>query len=317
MNKKKFFEEINIFGQCRRLNLSLWQCPSFLFLIMGLIIILSALFTYFIGNRYINDPLLVALLVLALSTILLVIAFFITQSFEKLAEAARLKTEFINIVSHQLNTPLSNLRWATELLTSGRLGPIENKQIEYFKIIKENIDRMKDLISDLIIVSKLESNNLFSEIKEVSFPNLIQQLIKEFEPLLQASNIVVSFSSPKDLPKTLTDAFQLKLVIKNLLENSINYLRGKGEINILVEKKGENFYFEIKDNGVGIPKKDQKYIFKKFFRSENVLKYQTQGTGLGLYICKSIVEKLNGTIGFESVENKGSKFWFTLPLFRS
>ena len=81
-----------------------------------------------------------------------------------------------------------------------------------------------------------------------------------------------------------------------------------------MKKKGKNLYFEIKDNGVGIPKGDQKYIFQKFFRSENILRYQTQGSGLGLYISKAIVERSGGKIGFKSEENKGSTFWFTLPI---
>jgi len=316
MNKKKFFEEINILGQCRRLNLSLWQCPSFLFLIMGIIIITSDIFTYFIGSHYISDPLLVALIVLILSTVLLIISFFITQSFEKLAEAARMKTEFINIVSHQLHSPLSNLRWAAELLMSGRLGSIEEKQSEYLKIIKENVQRMRELVSDLVIVSRLESANLVLNKNEIFLSDLVNQLIEEFRPLIKAANIEINFTSEKNLPRVLADPLQIKLVIENLLENAINYTKEKGKIVILLEKRGENLYFEISDNGVGIPKKDQKFIFQKFFRSENVLKYQTQGTGLGLYICKAIIEKSNGKIGFKSEENKGSTFWFTLPIVR-
>ena len=89
-------------------------------------------------------------------------------------------------------------------------------------------------------------------------------------------------------------------------------IKEKGKVEIKLEKVDKYCRFEIKDTGVGIPKKDQKYIFQKFFRSENVMRYQTQGSGLGLYIAKSIVERSGGKIGFESQENKGSTFWFTL-----
>mgnify|MGYP003925397507 CR=1 FL=1 len=314
MSLKKIIQELNIYEQCRRYNISLWQCPSFLFLLMGLIIIASSILTYFIGSHYINNPYLVALLVLILTSILLVIAFLINKSFEKLVEVAKMKTEFVNIISHQLQAPLSNLRWSVELLTSKRLGEIDEKQLEYFKIIKENADRMKDLIADLLIVSRIETGTLTLNKKEINLENLTSQIIKELEPLIKASNAKINLNIQKDLPPLFTDEFQLKTVIENLLENAVNYLKNKGEIEILIKKKGNYIYFEIKDNGIGIPKNDQRYIFQKFFRSSNVLTHQPEGTGLGLYICKAIIEKLKGKIGFYSQENKGSTFWFTLPI---
>lgn len=314
MNFKKVFQQLNFVAQCKRYNLSLWQCPSFLFLIMGIIVIVSTLVAYAIGTRYIKDPEIVALIVLFIATILFILAFIITNSFERLAEASRMKSEFVSIVSHQLRTPLSNLKWAIELLMSGRLGKIEERQTEYFKILKENSGRMEELVSDLLTVSRIETATLPLKKEEFSLVNLINKLILEFQPLAKASNVEVEFKSQEDLPKVLADPYQIRLVVENLLDNAIRYIKDKGKVEILLEKRGKNLYFEIKDNGVGIPKEDQKYIFQKFFRSENVLKYQTQGSGLGLYISKAIVERSGGKIGFKSEENKGSTFWFTLPI---
>ncbi len=98
------------------------------------------------------------------------------------------------------------------------------------------------------------------------------------------------------------------------MDNISNGAEDKRKVEILLEKRRQKIYFEIKDNGVGIPKTDQKYIFQKFFRSENILKYQTQGSGLGLFIAKSIIEESGGKMSFKSEENKGSTFWFTLPI---
>jgi len=313
---KKVLAQLNILAQCKRYGLSLWQCPQFLFLIMGIIIIGAVVVTYVIGTRYIEDPSLIALIIILLTAILFIFDFIIVQGFERLAEASRMKSEFISVASHQLRSPLSNLRWAIELLMSGRLGKIEKKQEEYFKILKENSGRMMELISDLLIVSRIEQGTLPLKKQKFSLENLIKNLILEFKSFIQTSNIDVKFRSDDNLPDVFADPYQIRLVVENLLDNAIRYIKWRGEVKIDLLRKGANLYFEITDSGVGIPAEDKKHIFQKFFRSGNVLKYQTQGTGLGLYIAKAIVEKSGGKIGFSSQEGVGSTFWFTLPLIK-
>jgi len=133
---KKFFQ-LNIFSQCKKYRIPLWQCPQFLFVVMSLVIMFSSITFYAIGEHYVTDPRIVAFAVLAVSMVLFIIAFIITHSFENLAEANRMKTEFVNIVSHQLRTPLTNLRWATQALLSEDFNVSEKEQnIEYFDIIK-------------------------------------------------------------------------------------------------------------------------------------------------------------------------------------
>ncbi len=310
---RKIIDQLNIGKQCRKHGLSLWQCPQFLFLILGLVIIFSILSIYFVGIRYIEEPLLVVLLVLFISIILFVISLIIVRSFEKMAEANRLKSEFISIVSHQLRSPLSNLKWVTELLTSGRI-PASQKQTEYFDILRENSDRMRDLILDLLIVSKLDRGKFSLKMEKVFLADLIEKAIKEAESFAKASNVKMTFEYEKTLPQTLTDSFHIKLAFKNLLDNAIRYIESGGKVEVFLKKKEHKLYAEIKDNGVGIPKEDQKYIFQKFFRSENIKKRQTEGSGLDLYVAKSIIEKLGGKIGFKSQEGVGSTFWLMLPI---
>ena len=314
MNLKDVFSQLNIVAQCRKYGLSLWQCPQFLFLIMGGIIIVSSLTTYAIGNRYVEDPLIIALVVIFITTLLFIIAFIITQSFERLAEANRMKSEFVSIVSHQLRSPLSNLKWVIELLMSGRISSVSEKQTEYFRILKENSERMKELVSDLLTVSRIEQGKLSLKKERISLQGLIEKVLKEVEIFARASNVEISFDSEENLPQIIVDPDQIKLVIGNLLDNAIRYIKERGKAEIDLKKKNDNLYVEVKDNGVGIPKDDQKYIFQKFFRSANIKRHRTEGSGLGLYIAKSIIEKSGGKMGFKSQEGIGSTFWFTLPI---
>ena len=311
---KKIFEQLNIPAQCKKYNVSLWQCPHFLFLIMGIVIIASALITYLFGTRYIGDPLLVALVSLILTAILFIVAVVLTHSFERLAEANQMKSQFIAIATHQLRAPLSNLRWIVELLTSGKFGKIEKKQTEYFGILKENISRMQESISDLLTVSRIEAAKIPIKKRDFSIIESIEYLISEYKSFAEASNVEIILNIQKGLPNIFSDPLEVELVIDNLLENAVRYISNKGKVEINLSKKGKNIYFSIEDSGVGIPDEEQKYIFQKFFRSKKIAKHQTQGSGLGLYISKAVIKRLKGKIGFKSKEGQGSTFWFTLPI---
>jgi signal transduction histidine kinase len=281
---------------------------------MGIIIMIIIVVSYLMAIQRIEDPQIVILMILASTLILIIIDYIIVHSFERLAESTRMKMEFIGIVSHQLRSPVTNLKYALEPLMSGELGETKKEQLEYLNVLKQNVDRIQELINDILVVSRIQTGVLSLKKVNFSIVDLIEKTIVEVKPLSLASNITINFKKGENIPNIISDSFWIKQAFRNLVDNSIRYQKGKGIVDILLEKRGKNIYLEVKDSGVGIPKTDQKYIFQKFFRAKNVLKNQTSGTGLGLFIVKGVIEKLGGEINFSSKENKGSIFWFKLPI---
>lgn len=226
----------------------------------------------------------------------------------------RQKSEFISVASHQLRTPLSAMNWFLEMLSNGEVGPVNEKQRDYLEQVSQSNKRLIILVNDLLNVSRLETGRTAFEISSVNVPDLINSLTKEYYPLAEAKNLKFIITASSDLPLIESDQEKLRQVIGNFLSNAIKYTKGKGEITIAAEKAGESVKISVIDQGVGIPKSQQISVFSKFFRGDNVIRLQTEGTGLGLYIAKIIIESLGGAIGFTSQENAGSTFWVSLPI---
>ncbi len=311
---KKVLQGLNPFHNCKKYNIPIWQCPSFLFLLMGLFIIVVMLITYSIANLRISDPTIVSILVMGVTFILLIIDFFITRSFERISEANRMKSEFISVVSHQLRSPLTNLKYSLEFLMSDKLKNVSKDELEYFKILEENTKRMGDLINNLLIVSRIETSQLPLRKEEFSFIDLTKKMIMKFKVYSEATNVKIKLKTEKNLPNVLADPFWVEQTIQNLLDNAIRYSHSGDEIEISIKPDSKKLIFCIQDSGVGIPKLEQKYIFQKFFRSKNALKYQTQGSGLGLHIVKQVLSLMKGKIWFKSKEDQGTTFYFSLPI---
>jgi signal transduction histidine kinase len=225
-----------------------------------------------------------------------------------------MKTEFIRIASHQLRTPLSSMRWANDLLKRGSIGRPTEEQKEYLDIIETGNQRMLKLINDLLDVSKIEMGNMTFDFKPVDIRAVAREVVQDLMLLATANNTALRLEAETDLPLVLSDGEKIKMVFSNLIDNAIKYTKGQGEVMVGMGKSGDYVQVFVRDNGVGIPKAQQKNIFQKFFRSDNALKHQTVGTGLGLFIVKSIIEANKGNTWFESEENKGSTFYFRIPI---
>ncbi len=223
------------------------------------------------------------------------------------------KSEFVSLATHQLRTPVAAIRWNFELLLrtfQGNQSPDQNK---FITKIERNILRMNALINDFLSVSKLETGTYATSLSRIDLAEFFGGIIDEYaqtisEKQLQLQRVfdpvVVSFTS---------DSRLLHIIVSNLLSNAVKYIPPKGGITISYQLQGKRLVISITDTGIGIPSSEQSQLFTKFFRARNAQAFRAEGTGLGLYIVKQSVEKLNGTITVNSTENVGTTFSMSLP----
>ncbi len=308
-------DSLNLKKVCATYRVGIWQCPQFLFLMMGFIIIVSILATYYLASLY-QDPYVTALTVLALSAVLFLIGYLIVKSFEKVALASLSKSEFISIMSHQLRSPLSAIKWQLNALLSDSVPEavnISGVMRGYLENIGEQNERMIREVNDLLDVNRIEDNDLILRPTAFSLHNLTKSILGDYNKFVAASNLRAVFDSPDSLSKVYADEERIKRVVEHLLDNAIRYSKKDGEIKVILKDFGDKIMWKVEDSGHGIVENDQKRIFDKFFRSDHVMRYQTEGSGVGLFISKSTIKLSGGEIGFSSASDSGSIFWFTLP----
>lgn len=310
----KIINDLNIKKQAAELGVNVWQAPSFLFMMMGVINIIAMTATYYISKNYENPELVVMAESVVVATIF-IIGNSIIRGMEQMARLNKMKSEFISVASHQLRTPLSAIKWETELVLAKFKDGLSDKQINALESIHLLGGRMARLVNDLLDVAKIDQGKMILQKQPVDLAKTAEEVIAYVALLANAKNTKIIFEKDdENYPKVVGDAEKLKLVIENLLSNAVKYTLSQGSVAISLRREKDEMVFSVKDNGVGIPEDQQKQVFSKFFRSNNIARYQTEGTGLGLYIAKNVVEELDGKMWFESEENKGTKFSFSLPI---
>lgn len=310
----RIVNDLNLKKQAEELGVSVWRTPSFLFIILGVVLV-SAMNGVYHSIKFLNDPAFVSIAELVVVAVIMTIGKLVINQTEQMAKLNKMKNEFISVASHQLRTPLSAMRWQAELLLAKMSEGLDEKQKEKINNIDMLSLRMTRLVNDLLDVAKIDQGRLGLAVKEMNITEPIKGILKEvIVPLANEKEIEVFFNEMKECPMVIADENKIRLVFENLLSNAVKYTLKGGKIEINCHKDEDAVVFEIKDNGVGIPFSQQDQVFSKFFRSSNVVRYQTEGTGLGLYIAKSIVEQTGGKMWFESEENVGTTFSFTLPI---
>jgi len=229
----------------------------------------------------------------------------------------RLKTEFVSIAAHQLRTPLSAIKWTIRMLLDGDVGEITQEQRELLEKTYASNERMIHLINDLLNVTRIEEGRFLYNLRKEDIIKLIEKVIAPLKDVAKRKKIKMKFRKPSGkVPMIKIDAEKISLCVQNLVDNAIRYTYPGGEVDISVKylKNKQEILFSVKDTGIGIPKEQQGRVFSRFFRAENAIREETEGTGLGLFITKNIIEAHGGKIWFESEEGKGTTFYFTLPL---
>lgn len=233
-------------------------------------------------------------------------------------ELDRAKNEFISLASHQLRTPLSVMALNVELLERHYLSELGNESIAaHVAEISKASKRMVKLVNTLLNVSRLELGALSTVSSSAHLSVLVDEKVKEFEPLMTERGLSIKKTYETGLPEVAGDVQLLQIVIDNILSNAVKYSYRTSEIEIIVRAQGQYIECVIRNYGYGIPDDAKPYVFSKLFRAGNISDLGEEGTGLGLYIAKSIVERLHGTLSFTSKENDFTTFSIVLPMLQS
>lgn len=229
----------------------------------------------------------------------------IKDALKKEKELNELKTKFLSLVSHEFKTPLSGILTSTMLLGKYKLTEQQAKRDKHLETITSKIHYLNNILNDFLSIEKLETGKINYKFQTFKVSKVVDEVIYNANMLLKGGQRI---KYPEDIGELslMQDEKIIELALSNLVNNAIKYSPENTEIDIKVKQNKKFTIFKIIDNGIGIPKKDQKNIFNRYFRAENAL--LTQGTGIGLNIIKNHIESLGGEISFESTENVGSIF---------
>ena len=233
---------------------------------------------------------------------------------EHLKELDRMKSEFVSLASHQLKTPLTAIRWFLELLLEGDAGNLAPKQREYLMDAMRAVLRLTELTNFLLNISRIETGKLGMIPKPADVVEFTKGVLREAEPLLASKAHDISLHPAGRIGTVQFDEKLVREILVNLISNSVKYTPPAGSVSVHVSRKKDMIEFEVRDTGVGIPAREQKHIFEKFFRASNASYEATEGTGLGLYLARSLAEMCGGSMRFSSQEGRGSSFFFLLPV---
>ena len=236
----------------------------------------------------------------------------LSESLKREQDLSKLKDQFITTVSHQFNTPLSVINWTLESFDDPKLTKAKIK--DNTSVIGKSARDIANIVSDLITLSDIGFRYQKAKVKMVDLRDLVQKSIDRFKDEANLKKIALSYVPGEETQKIEANEFTLAKAMDNLIDNALSYTNESGTVLVELKTDGTNAVLTVKDTGIGIPQEDQSSIFQQFFRAKNAVQKKNVGTGLGLFIVKTIIEGHGGKVWFESSEGKGSTFSASIPL---
>ncbi|EFK95649.1 Sensor protein resE [sediment metagenome] len=235
------------------------------------------------------------------------------QMNDKLKEIDATKDEFISMASHQLRTPLTSMKGYVSMVLDGDVGEINDQQRTMLQQAFDSSQRMVYLISDLLNVSRLRTGKFTIANSPTNLADIVESELEQLQASADARGVKFVFHKPDAFPTLQLDETKVRQVIMNFLDNALYYTPANGRVTVELSNRDNGVVFTVTDSGLGVPKKDQPYLFTKFYRAQNARKMRPDGTGLGLYMARKIIIAQGGTILFNSQEGVGSTFGFAFP----
>ncbi len=229
---------------------------------------------------------------------------------DELKKSDRLKTEFMNIAAHELKSPVTPIKGYLDLIISDKDSSEKIKN--WAKISLRNSERLLKLVNDILDVSRLDTDTMRFDMEKLPIVDILDEIAEDMKPAVEGKGLKFITDIPKDLPNIVGDKYRLAQVLKNLLVNALKFT-DNGSISIIAKQKKDHILISVADSGIGISKDELKKIFNKFYQAYTGDDRKNEGTGLGLFICRNILEKHNGRIWAESQIGKGSSFHIEIP----
>lgn len=299
----------------REFGIPIWKLPDMVIIVMAGINIITMLFTYIWATKFENDPGKVIILVAIEAALITIIGNILSESAKQIVKTNKLKKEFIQIVSHQMRSPLTTMKWQLELFKKKASENLNEKQIGQIDKIYEENERLTNMIADILNMSRIDRHSEHLIYADIILEDSVTDCINMLAGFAKFKKIEIDFKRSKRGNSVFVDNEKMKIAIVNVIENAISYSQ-KGKKIVISVKKGDKFVtLKVKDQGIGVKEEEEEIIFDKFYRGEGGKKTQPEGTGLGLFMTKKVLGQMGGKISLKSKIGKGSEF--TLEFLRS
>lgn len=243
-------------------------------------------------------------------------AIFNARDLSALKVANRVRSNFVSMVSHELRTPLNSVHGFIDLILQGHMGELMEEQRLYLGYTQEGVQQLVSIVEDILFMTRSDLGQFEIKQQEVQFRSLVRQVVRSLQPQALKAEVALCQDIPGNTSSVYADPQRIKQVLNNLVANAIKFTPPGGTVTVSARQHDERFeMISVSDTGYGIPPEDRQHVFERFYQSNHSEQSKMGGYGLGLSIAKLIVEQHGGTIGFDTIMNKGTTFYFTIPLY--